>query len=207
MSYESKINEEIEKEGSLPSKLDISVIKYFWQASPFTSNRKDYIPKFLRRIEVLKHFTDNELRIFAKYLHKRSFETTETIFKQGDKGVGFYIIYSGHVEVIASNEYAQEVGDFNLNASKHILSLEKRDYFGELALLQENNIRTATVVAKSSCELLGIFKPDLENLIEDDPIVAARLLQAISIIIADRFYSVSQEVGRLKYKIMQMENK
>src|SRR3989339_447175 len=205
MSYEKEISEKIEKRQPLPAKLDISVIKYFWQASPFTSSHRDHVPKFLRKIEVLKHFSDNELRILSKYLHKRTFSATETIFRQGDKGVGFYFVYSGHVEAIVSSESAQEMGEITNTASKHVVSLERKDYFGELALLQENNIRSATVIAKSSCDLLGIFKPDLENLIEEWPTVAARLLQAISIIVADRFYLISQEVGHLKYKILQLE--
>ena len=205
MSYENDIEKKIDDKEDLPGKLDISVVKYFWQASPFAGIRKNYIPKFLRKLSVLKKFSDNELRIFSKYLHLRSFKNSEIIFRQGDLGVGFYFVYSGHVDVIASNEYAEEIGDSNVTSSKHIVSLEKQDYFGELALLQDSNIRTATVIAKNSCELLGIFKPDLDNLICEDPAVAAKLLQAVSLIISDRFYSVTKEVGRLKYKILKME--
>ena len=46
----------------------------------------------------------------------------------------------------------------------HVINLEKYDYFGELALLQGHGPRNATVTAKQNSELLGIFRPDVEEL-------------------------------------------
>ncbi len=206
MSYEKKVSGEYQSKKELPEKLDIGIIKYFWQASPFAIVRKDVVPKFLRRIPVLKNFTDNELRKLSTYLHHRRFDNGEIIFNQGELGVGFYFIFSGHVDVESSNDHATELGESVNNSSSHVLSLERRDYFGELALLQDNNVRTATVIAKNSCEVLGIFRPDLDGLINEYPIVATKLLQSISLIVADRLFSVTKEVGRLKYKILTMEN-
>ena len=78
------------------------------------------------------------------------------------------------------------------------------DYFGELALLQENNFRTATL-SRDNSQLLGIFKPDLEVLIDEYPIVATKLLQSISVILANRLFSITSEVRALKMKIANME--
>ena len=72
-------------------------------------------------------------------------------------------------------------------------------------MLQENSIRTATVVSKGICSLLGLFRPDVEELTEDYPVVATKLLNSISTIIANRLYSATREISRLKYKISQLE--
>ncbi|GEM_PF-461056 len=205
-SYESDINEKIKGNASLPEKMDVSVIKYFWQAGPFTGKRRDTVPKFLRSIEVLKNFSDNELRILTKYLHMRIFENGEEVFEQGDLGVGFYFIYSGHVDVIVDHNKADQVNEEQfLGDSKLVLSLERFDYFGELALLQDHSIRNATVIARESCVLLGIFKPDVEELINYYPITAAKLLQSVSVIIATRLHSLTRETRLLKYKVTQLE--
>ena len=66
-------------------------------------------------------------------------------------------------------------------------------------------MRSATAVSKESCQLLGLFKPDLTEMIEHHPIVAAKLLQAVSMIIAYRLTDITREVKILKYKLTQLE--
>lgn len=201
MSYEKEINKKIEDKKPLPEKLEISVLRYFWQSNPLVGNKKDSIPRFLRKIDVLSNFSENELRILAKYLHLRRFHSGETVFRQGDLGVGFYLIYSGYADIIvSSNSENEEEQD-----SRHILTLEKGDYFGELALLQEISVRNASAVSRQGCELLGLFKPDVEELINHYPVIAAKLLQSISLIVANRLFSLTREVQELKYKLSSLE--
>jgi len=196
-SYEKEMHQKIESNSQLPDKLDISLLKYFWQASPLSGSRMDSIPKYLRKIDVLKNFSDNELRVLSQSMHLRVFTDGEVIFNQKDIGVGLYFIYSGQVDVKVENEE-----DRNENI---VLTLDKHDYFGELALLQEGSVRNATAVSRDTTQLLGIFKPDVEHLIESYPVVATKLLQSISVIIANRLYSVTQELKRTKYKLNQLE--
>ena len=193
--FEKDLTLKYEKNEDLPKKLDISMLKYFWQASPFV-RRKDTYPKFLRKIEVLKNFSDNELRVFSKYLHVRNFREGEVIFSDGNLGVGFYFIFSGHVDIISKDSD---------ESNTTILTLESLDYFGELALLQENSLRNATAVCKGQAVLLGIFKPDVDELIEVHPVIAAKLLQSISMIVANRLFSVTQELKLLKHKNRKLE--
>lgn len=200
-SFESNI----EKGNEQPAKLDIPILKYFWQSNPLFSSNKNSIPRFLRRVKVLENFSDNELRLLTKVLHLRQFTDGETIFSQNDIGVGFYFIYSGRVDIIVEDDQAIK-DESSENKVNHVVSLDKMDYFGELALLQQQSIRNATAIARESCQLLGIFKPDLENLINTNPTIATKLLQAVSIITANRLFSVTNEVRRLKYKIKQLES-
>ena len=88
---------------------------------------------------------------------------------------------------------------------KHIVLLEKGDYFGEVALLQQQNFRTASVRAKNRVTLLSLLKPDLENLIEHYPRVGAKVLQVLGLIVANRFSSVTREIQILKYKMAQLK--
>jgi CRP-like cAMP-binding protein len=200
-SYENEIKKAGAKAAALLNKIDISMMKYLWLANPLNGTRKDSIPKFLRNVELLKNFSDNELRILAKFMHSRKFAEREVIFRQGEIGIGFYFIYSGMVEMkYAENSIEAEQEKF--------LFLDEFNYFGELALLQDNTPRTASAIAQSKCDLVGIFKPDLDHLILHQPVIAAKLIQSISIAIADRLYYFTQEATKVykRLKILEAKN-
>jgi CRP/FNR family cyclic AMP-dependent transcriptional regulator len=175
-------------------------MKYLWLANPLSGTRKDSIPKFLRNVDLLKNFSDNELRILAKYLHNRKFTEGEVVFRAGEIGIGFYFIFSGTIEL------SYDDIDSEINSEK-FLTLEEFSYFGELALLQDGHQRTATALARNKCELVGIFKPDLDHLIVRHPVLAAKLIQSISIVLADRLYFLTNEASKMYKRIKQLEAK
>ncbi len=78
----------------------------------------------------------------------------ETIFHKGDIGNFLYIIQSGKVEVLDSSE----------KGLTQITVLEKGDFFGEMALLNERR-RLATVRCLEDCEVLALRKHDFQILI------------------------------------------
>jgi CRP/FNR family cyclic AMP-dependent transcriptional regulator len=189
-SYEKEIKEAGANKLELTKNIDFSMMKYLWLANPLSGTRKDSIPKFLRNVDLLKNFSDNELRILAKYLHNRKFTEGEVVFRAGEIGIGFYFIFSGTIEL------SYDDIDSEINSEK-FLTLEEFSYFGELALLQDGHQRTATALARNKCELVGIFKPDLDHLIVRHPVIAAKLIQSISIVLADRLYFLTNEASKM----------
>ncbi len=197
-SYEKKIKETGLEDNSLSKRIDFGMMKYLWMANPLSRVRKDSIPRFLRNVELLKNFSDNELRILAKFMHSRKFSEGDVIFREGEIGIGFYFIFSGLVE-LSKADYGHEVGE------EKFLVLDEFSYFGEMALLQDGNPRSATAIAKSPCELIGIFKPDLEHLIEHHPVIAAKLIQSISLALADRLYYLTEEASKISRRLRKLE--
>jgi CRP-like cAMP-binding protein len=134
------------------------------------------------------------------HLHNRKFSDGEVVFREGEIGIGFYFIFSGTIE-LSHNDF-----DIDDNSEKFLV-LEEFSYFGELALLQEGNQRTATAIARNKCELVGIFKPDLDDLIIRHPVIATKLIQSISIALADRLYFLTMEASKMYKRIKQLEAK
>lgn len=186
-------------------RLNIPTLKYFWQASPLTSNKLDTIPKFLRSMRVFENFSDYELKQFSHFLHQRVFSNDEVILEEGDSGFGFYIIFNGNVEIFTKRN--RDIDGVAEVCQQLIARLSKHEYFGELALLEKQNKRNATAVSKGSSTLLTIYKPDIEELIERHPVIGAKFLQGISLIVAQRFNNVTIELRSVKEKLMEMENK
>ncbi len=197
MSFEQDV--QVKKEN--PEKIDISLLKFFWQANNRLSGNEGTIPRFLRNVDVLKNFTDDQLRILSKYLHYRTFTEGEKIFEQGEVGIGFYFIYSGSIRILFEDENQPEKG------AEFKICLERYNCFGELALLQKGSIRSATAQADEPCELVGIFKPDLDEMINQHPVVAARLLQSIAVVVTQRLFNTTREVKNLKQRLCQLEKK
>ena len=202
MSYEKELMDKVQKGEILPDKLDIPILKYLWDASPLGFGAKENIRSFFKKISILNSFSDNEIRLFTKFLHRREFIANEVIFRQGDSGYGFYFIYDGSVNIYANhlNNNIEERGDL-------IIRLDRRQYFGEMGLLEDFNRRSATVIANENTVLLGIFKPDLENMLEFYPVLGAKFLRETALIMANRMGQLTREVMSLKKKIKELESR
>jgi CRP-like cAMP-binding protein len=186
-------------------RVNIPTLKYFWQASPLSPSRANSIPRFLRSIQVFDQFTDYELKLFSEFLHRRVFAGEERIIKEGESGYGFYLVFSGQIEIFTKRN---SIESGISKQSEHLVArLSKQDYFGELALLEKRNKRNASALSKGESHLLAIYKPDLEEMIERYPVVGAKFLQAISLIVAMRFNSVTEEIKTLKDMITILESK
>jgi len=201
MSYEKEIMEKSEKGESLGERLDIPLLKYMWDASPISFYNKENYHDFFKKISVLSSFSDNEIRLFTKFLHRREFMPNETIFKQGDSGYGFYFIFNGAVDVYANhNPQIESNGEF-------VIRLDKRQFFGEMGLLEEFNRRSATIIAAENTVLLGIFKPDLERMLEMYPVMGAKFLRETALIMANRMGQLTREIIALKKRVKELEQR
>jgi CRP/FNR family cyclic AMP-dependent transcriptional regulator len=194
-SFENDIREQMLRGEGLPPRLDINIIKYLWDASPLAIGKSDNIHGFLSNVPLFNHFTDYELRIFSRYLHRRNFYPKETVFRQGDTGYGFYFILQGSIDIMT------EILDGEDVQFHHVINLKRYQYFGEMGLLEEFNTRNASAVAAEETVLLGVFKPDLEELLDQHPVVGAKFLREVSLILAARVSDLVREIMSLKKKM------
>ena len=103
---------------------------------------------------------------------------------QGEPGEAMFLVLSGKLDVAL---------DRHPGPSKQIQEIGSGDLFGEMALLGEG-IRSASVVARTDCELLRIDYHSMERVSRRNPYIAARLYRNIAHILSDRVRL--QNVGR-----------
>ena len=186
--------EEEAKKNQPTDKLNVSMVKYFWSTGVLSSKKVKNVPRFLRGLDIFKSFSDFELKVLVNHLHLRAFSDGEVICKKGDLAFGYYIIYDGRCHVYDDDFIGEEA------------FLDEGDSFGELALVQENNLRTATVKANGSAVLLCLLIPDMEELIASNPKVASRLLVSLARLVTQRLVSSVDEINTLKQKIKELTN-
>eukprot|EP01012_Entosiphon_sulcatum_P048214 TRINITY_DN6647_c0_g1_i1.p1 TRINITY_DN6647_c0_g1~~TRINITY_DN6647_c0_g1_i1.p1 ORF type:complete len:796 (+),score=107.74 TRINITY_DN6647_c0_g1_i1:66-2453(+) len=94
-------------------------------------------------------------------------EPEEPIIKQGEIGREMFFITHGYADVIA--------GD-----GKIITTLKRGGFFGEVALLRESPVRTATVKALTYCDLFRLDKQDFDVIVSDFPDLREHIEEAMA---------------------------
>jgi CRP/FNR family cyclic AMP-dependent transcriptional regulator len=121
---------------------------------------------FLQTVSLFKDLDKKHRNQIAKTVFSRSFAPGETIVREGEPGVGVFMIRSGKVEVIKESGDEPEV----------VNTLGKGDVFGEIALLTDLP-RTATVRAVEQTELLGLTAWNFRAELQKSPDLAYQMLR------------------------------
>jgi len=149
----------------------------------------------LRAVPLFANMGDGELREFEKLIHRRHFHADETIFWEGEPGVGMYIIQKGAV-AICKNSPGEE--------REELVVLRDGEFFGELALLDESP-RSATAIAKEESQILGLFRPDLFGLLDRKPRLGNKFLFQLAMIIGERLKGTNIDLQSLRSRLEKSE--
>lgn len=140
-----------------------------------------------------------EIKIVEDLVHERHYRAGESIFRQGDIGIGMYIVVKGSVDisVLESEE------SYGPDQYKEILitKLKKGDFFGEISLVEENGKRTARAVAAEDCILIGFFKPDMNVIMENHPSTGIKIAINLAEVIGKRLKSTTEKISQLRNEI------
>ncbi|KAK3266094.1 hypothetical protein CYMTET_25260 [Cymbomonas tetramitiformis] len=99
-----------------------------------------------------------------------TFETIpkgETIFHEGDVGEKFYVVVSGKVDVLVRGDASvKDTIERGPHAGLFVaVTLGSGDAFGEIALMRSEP-RSATVAARTRCEVLTVTKDSFQEVLE-----------------------------------------
>lgn len=147
----------------------------------------------LRRVPLFRGLNKADLEEFEKIIHRRRFKGGETIFWEGEPGVGMYIVQEGLVKITKNVAGGQP---------EELATLSQGEFFGELALLDESP-RSASAVAAEDSRILGLFRPDLMALIERKPRLGNHVLFQLALLIGERLKHTNEELQSLWSKIDQ----
>jgi CRP-like cAMP-binding protein len=153
----------------------------FWKNIFRKSVRDSSIKSLLKQTPLFSNLTHGELEKVESIVHSRTYSDQELIFRQGDVGVGMYVVKSGMVDIV------HNVG----GVSRKLAHLEADDFFGEIALLDEAP-RSASAIACGPTEVIGFFRPDLLDLVERAPRLGIKILLNLAQLVAIRLREVNE---------------
>jgi CRP-like cAMP-binding protein len=148
------------------------------------------IRESIEKIPLFQDLTNKELRRIEESLYLRKYRADAFIFRAGEPGLGMYVIHSGSVWIQRPQE-----GDGD--DREPFLELGPGDFFGEMALFEEN-VHLVSAKAHTHAVLLGFFRPDLMALSHYYPRLGCKLLLALGRVISERFRaSLTGGAGRV----------
>jgi CRP/FNR family cyclic AMP-dependent transcriptional regulator len=144
-----------------------------------------------------------DLKALVPSLQRRSFDAGAHIFREGDLGLQLHVILSGEVKIARSGPRGGEVV---------FAVLMPGDLFGELALLEEDAVRTADAVAVEPTECLTLERSALIAFLDADRERMWHLIRFLSAYIRRKDESFAEVAfldiqGRVARRLLELARK
>lgn len=120
----------------------------------------------LRTVPLLAQLKEKELKSLARRMRERSHPAGELVVEEGTGGIGFFMILEGSAEVVIRGETRSTLGP--------------GDFFGELGLLNDGAVRSASVRALDGLLTAAMPAWEFKGFVREHPEVAWTLLTTMA---------------------------
>ena len=125
---------------------------------------EERLAKMIGKVSLFSELSQKQLKSIGKSGAERKFEPGHVIIKEGETGVGFYLILDGKVEV---------------RKKKKVLStLSSSDFFGEMGLIDDQP-RSADVVAVSPTMTFCLSAWSFTGIVTGNPEIAFKMMKVL----------------------------
>ncbi|MEE8263361.1 MAG: cyclic nucleotide-binding domain-containing protein [Gammaproteobacteria bacterium] len=155
----------------------------------------------LQNIPLFSNLEQKELDALSSHAVTKTYPKNSVIINEGDRTDSMYVIMSGRVKIVLTDENQKEV----------IIDIQHAgDYFGELALLDEAP-RSASVKTMENSTFLIISKHQLQKCLREHPEIGIGLIRGL----AQRLRATTGNVkslalldvyGRIARTLLQLAN-
>ena len=122
---------------------------------------------FLRDFPFFEHLDDEHIAEISKLCSTRVYKKGESIFFEGDEGDELFLVISGVIQIYQNN-----------NSRDVIFSIFREgDFFGEMALLQNERVRSASARTIEKSTLCILKKCDFIPLLKSKPEIIIGILE------------------------------
>jgi CRP/FNR family cyclic AMP-dependent transcriptional regulator len=152
-------------------------------------------PSRLLHTALFEGLSETQLSGVLAASEAQSVAAGSTLLREGEYSDSLFILTSGTVEI--TRRMGLEMNDVQgAPRRKTLVQLTAPQFFGEMGLLEEVE-RSATVIARSDCQVLELRRADFERLAAADLDLAYRLVRNIAIVLASRLRSTDRDVLKL----------
>jgi CRP-like cAMP-binding protein len=128
-------------------------------------------PVDLRRVNVFKDASDEDLKLFVQRGVLRSIEEGEFFFFQGDPAAYSYVLVAGRAKLLQTNRAGQQV---------NLRTIHEWQIFGALGAVREHATYPATAQALEPSMALAIESSFLKEMMKTRPYLSFNLMQLMT---------------------------
>jgi CRP/FNR family cyclic AMP-dependent transcriptional regulator len=137
----------------------------------------------LRNVPLFSQLPEGQLALLTKVVTRKTFPRSTTIINAGDPTDALYIVISGRLKVMMSDDEGREV----------ILAiLGQGEFFGEMGLVDDAP-RSATVIGIEPCELLVMSKADFKKCLAENFDICTGVMRGL----VKRLRDADKKIGSL----------
>jgi CRP/FNR family transcriptional regulator, cyclic AMP receptor protein len=180
----------VRNEASISGETDSPGVLVAAQRVPFLSmvfrrldSQQKEIVSILRQTPVFAELRERELISLLHLLHLRTFAPGEIVFREGEPGLGLYVIYRGEIEISTSGR----------DGKGRVARIGPGEVFGEVSFLDGSG-RSASASARTRTELIGFYRTELLQLLEREPSLASKILFALARQLGTRLRAMLQSL-------------
>ena len=144
----------------------------------------------LQKSQLFKNIKSEVLQELSGYFEVKKVAARENIFFEGDNGDELFIIAFGTVKVIKNDPQSGEEKDLAMLASG--------SYFGEMALIDREHKRTATLETLEATTLIGLNKESLTTLCNRSPEISSEIYKSLAQALAKRLSMTNDSLAHYK---------
>lgn len=150
---------------------------------------KNFIASHKGQLILFKLLDEEEVEKILPYFDVVKYEKGEIIFREGDEGDYIGIILSG---ILAIKKKTELIG-------KQIIIASHREgsCVGEMALANENELRSATVEASENSELIILSRDSLNSLIDQFPSIGIKILKGLNQVLTIRLRMTTKRLVKV----------
>ena len=123
--------------------------------------------QLLRDFPLFENLSEDHLYDISVICHVSTYSKGESIFWEGDEGNELYLVISGVVQIYQANQSRDII----------LAILREGDFFGEMALLQNEKVRSASAVAIEKSTLCVLRKDFFNQLVKSKPDILLHILE------------------------------
>src|SRR5437764_13397291 len=137
----------------------------------------------LRNVPLFSTLPEHQLAVLTGLVSRKSFPRGASIIAAGDITECLYVVISGRMKVMMSDDEGREV----------ILAiLGSNEFFGEMGLIDDHP-RSASVVALEACEVLSLTKRDFKKCLAENFEMAMAVMRGL----VRRLREADRKIGSL----------
>lgn len=141
---------------------------------------------FLKKVPLFLNILNDDLNNICKNIIEKEYCKGSYLFFENEEGTTLYILVSGLVKIYKSDKSGR---------IKTLAYLKEGDFFGEMALLDEEE-RSASAYVLEDAKVLILNRSDFQKEILDRPLIALKLMKALS----TRLRSANKQIEDLTFR-------